>query len=200
MTNTTCHDGEPVWDGKPPVHFAAEHGPLLKKLKKNVLKIILELLHFIKLHLRDIWIFTNYFWNISHCVHLSPPNRHRCAQMFLGQLSLWAHARRLHSKRRWLFSLTEVFSSSRSSWTTWKSKLLEKSFSLLLFWPLGLCDGFSVLKRKANKRVLCFLFKSVCVNRCSKWLWIQLGECLMQVCVTHIIQPVYFFIILFYDK
>ena len=75
----------------------------------------------------------NYFLNISHCVHLSPPNRHRCAQMFFGQLSLWAHARRLHSKRRWLFSLTQVFSSSRSSWTTWKSKLLEKSFNLFYF-------------------------------------------------------------------
>ena len=88
----------------------------------------LSVLHFIKLRTRDVWIFANYLWNISHCVHLSPPNRHRCAQMFLGQLSLWAHARRLHSKRRWLFSLTQVFSSSRSSWTTWKSKLLGKIF------------------------------------------------------------------------
>ena len=131
---------------------------------------------------------------ISHCVHLSPPNRHRCAQMFFGQLSLWAHARRLHSKRRWLFSLTEVFSSSRSSWTTWKSKLLEKSFNLFYFGLWAFVMALVFWKRKANKRVLCFLFKSVCVNRCSKWLWIQLGECLMQVCVTHIIQPVYFFL------
>lgn len=80
------------------------------------------------------WVLQMFLWNsITHCVHLSPPNRHRCAQMFFGQLSLWAHARRLHSKRRWLFSLTEVFSSSRSSWTTWKSKLLEKSFNLFYF-------------------------------------------------------------------